>query len=255
MRDNIIFIGEDNKTNSALYQLLNWRFNVFFHDQMKNVSFHAIKMHPPTLVVASMIGNSINYNELFEYLKNECPDIPVITVGNETESDRYSEFYETGSFHKVLCPVAERHVLEICMDVAAGREYSEEKYRVFKNGDKPHILIVDDNAVLLRNIKSILDNKYSVAVAASGFQAFISIGKKTPDLILLDYEMPEMNGKEVIEKLQTDEELKEIPIVFLTSMDSREIVMELLALKPAGYFLKPADSEALIEKIEGILGR
>lgn len=255
MRDNIIFIGEDNKTNSDLYQLLNWRFNVIFHDQIKNVSPHALKMYPPKVVVASMVGKNINYNELFEYLKEECPHIPVVTVGNETESNKYSDFYETSQFYKVLIPIAERHVLEICMDVAAGRDYVEKNYKVFKNGDTPHVLIVDDNAVLLRNMKNILDKKYTVAVAASGFQAFVSIGKKMPDLILLDYEMPEMNGKEVMEKLQTDEELKEIPIVFLTGMDSREIVMELLALKPAGYFLKPADSEALIEKIEGILGR
>ena len=76
-----------------------------------------------------------------------------------------------------------------------------------------------------------------------------------PDLILLDYEMPEMNGKEVMEKLQSDEELREIPIVFLTSADSKEIVMELLALKPAGYILKPVESQMLLERIEEIIGK
>ena len=91
-------------------------------------------------------------------------------------------------------------------------------------------------------------------MAPSGVHAFISIGKKTPDLILLDYEMPEMNGKQVLEQLQTDEELKEIPVVFLTSMDSKEIVMSLLALRPAGYLLKPASAEVIFETLNKILG-
>ena len=76
-----------------------------------------------------------------------------------------------------------------------------------------------------------------------------------PDVILLDYEMPDMNGKEVMKKLQSDEELREIPIVFLTSADSKEVVMELLALKPAGYILKPADSQMLLDRIVELVGK
>ncbi len=94
-----------------------------------------------------------------------------------------------------------------------------------------------------------------MAVAPSGVHAFMSIGKRMPDLILLDYEMPDMNGKEVLEKLQLDEELREIPVVFLTSMDSRDIVMDILALKPAGYLLKPADSQVLHDKVRDIIGK
>lgn len=121
--------------------------------------------------------------------------------------------------------------------------------------NKGHILIVDDNAMVLRSIKKLLDTKYSVAVAPSGNHAFISIGKKKPDLILLDYEMPNMNGKEVMEKLQEDEQLQNIPVVFLTSIDSQEIITELMALKPAGYLLKPTDSQLLHNKIYEIIGK
>jgi len=121
--------------------------------------------------------------------------------------------------------------------------------------NKGHILIVDDNAMVLRSIKKLLDEKYSVAVAPSGNHAFISISKKMPDLILLDYEMPNMNGKEVMEKLQEDEQLKNIPVVFLTSIDSQEIITELMALKPAGYLLKPTDSQLLHDKIHEVIGK
>ena len=47
----------------------------------------------------------------------------------------------------------------------------------------------------------------------------------------------------------------DIPVVFLTSMDTREIVIELLALQPAGYILKPVDSQMLLDRIEDIIGK
>ena len=126
------------------------------------------------------------------------------------------------------------------------------EYGIYDNG---HILVIDDNAMVLRNIKSLLENRYSVAVAPSGKHGFMSIEQKKPNLILLDYEMPGMNGKEVLEKLQEDEDTKDIPVVFLTSVDSRDVVMELLALKPAGYLLKPVDIQMLHDKIFDIIGR
>lgn len=133
-------------------------------------------------------------------------------------------------------------------------DHNENSCNSNNREQKRHILVVDDNAMILRNIKCILDPYYSVAVAPSGLHAFTAIGKMKPDLILLDYEMPEMNGKEVFETLKSDEELKDIPVAFLTSIDTREMVVELLALKPAGYFLKPVESQTLLQKILEIIG-
>jgi len=56
-------------------------------------------------------------------------------------------------------------------------------------------------------------------------------------------------------QLQAEEEYADIPVIFLTSMDNGEIVLKLLALKPAGYILKPADSQMLLERIEDIIGK
>lgn len=117
-------------------------------------------------------------------------------------------------------------------------------------GMRPHILIVDDNAILLRNVKSILEPEYSVAVAASGVQAFMAMRKKRPDLILLDYEMPGMDGEAIIQKIQKSEEWQDIPIVFLTGAADKEIVTSLLSYRPAGYLLKPAEKDTLLETVK-----
>ena len=104
-------------------------------------------------------------------------------------------------------------------------------------------------------VKAMLEKTYDVSVATSGKMAITQAKKKRPDLILLDYEMPEMNGKQVLQKLRDQEEYADIPVVFLTSMDTREIVIQLLALQPAGYILKPVDSQMLVERIEDIIGK
>lgn len=256
MRNNIVLIGEQNRINNELYQLLNWRFKVTYYNDMESISFMELQESSPVLVIANIVGNNLDYQELFSYIHKECKNTSVITISGSSDSSLYEKFYESEQFHKLVRPITGRRILEISRAIIAGKNINEEEVETpVVRDEKQHILIVDDNAMVLRNIKGILDSKYSVAVSTSGLQAFVSIGKKKPDLILLDYEMPTMNGKEVLEKLQSDEELSEIPVVFLTSADSREIVMELLALKPAGYILKPVEATLLFDRIEEIIGK
>jgi len=255
MKNAVVFIGEENKTNSELYQLLNWRFRVTSYNNLEEFSFGELKESEPAVLIISMVGNHLDYHELFDYMAQECEEIPVITISTPAESEVYESYYKSKQFHRILRPILGKRVLEICRKVIAGSIYTDEDDTESKSNEKGHILVVDDNAMVLRNIKGVLEEKYSVAVAPSGVHAFVSIGKKMPDLILLDYEMPEMNGKQVLQKLQEDDDLKDIPVVFLTSMDSREIVMSLLALKPAGYLLKPVDSQMLKDKIHEITGK
>jgi len=254
MRRNIIFVGDDNKINNELYQLLNWRFEVvrFAGD---TDALDTINISDFVLVVVSMVGKKADYTEWFNYLSEQESVLPVVTISTESESEAYEKFYETGQFHKILRPVTGRNILAKCRAIVAGESSDQVQAVNTEKNEKAHILVVDDNAMVLRNIKGILEQDYSVAVAPSGVHAFVSIGKKMPDLILLDYEMPEMNGKEVLLKIREQEGYEDIPVVFLTSMDTREIVLELLALQPAGYILKPVDSQMLLERIEDIIGK
>ena len=254
MRKNVVFIGENNRINNELYQLLNWRFKVECYYPEGEIELSKISVLEADLVIVSLVGTKVDFKEFFSVIKEKCPALSVVTISTKVESEAYEEFYECEQFHKILRPVTGRKILEVCKAVITRTEYVVNK-NVAYSKEPMLILVVDDNAMVLRNIKSILQNHYSVAVAPSGVHAFISIGKKTPDLILLDYEMPEMNGKEVLEKLQAEEEYADIPVIFLTSVDNKEIVLELLALKPAGYILKPADSGKLLERIENIIGK
>ena len=92
-------------------------------------------------------------------------------------------------------------------------------------------------------------SEYKVSMANSGLQAIKWLGKNRADLILLDHEMPVTNGPQVLEMLRSDDETKNIPVIFLTGKSDKESVMAVVALKPEGYFLKNISREELLEKL------
>ncbi len=123
----------------------------------------------------------------------------------------------------------------------------------FYKTNSAHILIIDDNALVLRNMKVLLDERYSVSVAASATQAYMAMEKRKPNLILLDYDMPEINGRDLYIQIKEQEEYKDIPIIFLTSAAEADIVQQLLSLRPAGYILKPVNAINMMGVIETAL--
>ena len=70
------------------------------------------------------------------------------------------------------------------------------------------------------------------------------------DLVLLDYEMPVMNGPDVLKEIREMPAIKDIPVIFLTAKDDKESVMSVIRLKPAKYLLKSMPKEKLISSID-----
>jgi len=117
-----------------------------------------------------------------------------------------------------------------------------------------HILVIDDDPLMLRVIKEELKGEYNVATAISGKIGLSFLQRKKTDLILLDYEMPEENGPMVLEKLRANEATRNIPVVFLTGIKDREKIKQVLAMKPQGYLLKPIARDKLMQAITQIIG-
>ncbi|MBQ9526510.1 MAG: response regulator [Fretibacterium sp.] len=116
------------------------------------------------------------------------------------------------------------------------------------------ILAVDDHGPTLRVIKAMLEGaNFDVTITNSGLSVMKAIEKSRPDLILLDYEMPFCNGRQVLEKIRADSSTYDIPVVFLTGINDRKYIEPLLALRPAGYLLKPLHKKKLLEAIKKAL--
>ena len=118
---------------------------------------------------------------------------------------------------------------------------------------KATILVVDDNASMLRSIKGILEADYNVVLANSGEKAFKQLKRCTPHLILLDYQMPKMDGAEVMRRLKDSPVTASIPVLFLSGVNDKDQIKTALSLEPYGYLLKPVSKVKLLETIAEIL--
>lgn len=142
-------------------------------------------------------------------------------------------------------------VYERPIDNAAFVDNVSEMFRKLESGEfRKTILIVDDDPSYLGLVREWLKGTYKVAMANSGLQAIKWLGKNKADLILLDHEMPVTTGPQVLEMLRSEEETKNIPVIFLTGKGDKESVMAVVALKPEGYFLKTIEREELLAKLK-----
>ena len=106
------------------------------------------------------------------------------------------------------------------------------------NEAKKTLLLVDDDAVMIRTLREGLSTSYKVLPANSGANALKILERTKPDLILLDYEMPEMNGPQVLETLRSKPDTKNIPVMFLTAKNDTDSVAKIDALNTNGHMLK-----------------
>ena len=111
------------------------------------------------------------------------------------------------------------------------------------------VLVVDDDQNMLQLLYAFLRDSYHVIMAESGMAALECLRSQIVDLILLDYLMPGMNGKETLEEIRKDEELKDLPVFFLTGVSDSTKISECLKLDPIGYILKPIGKFSLLAKI------
>jgi putative two-component system response regulator len=110
--------------------------------------------------------------------------------------------------------------------------------------------MVDDNITNLVSAKNALADDYDIFTVPSGKKLFQLMEKLTPDLILLDIEMPEMNGYEIIDILKSDKKTAEIPVIFLTANIDPESEVKGLSLGAIDYITKPFSRELLLKRIE-----
>lgn len=251
----ILLIGELNKAIENLSESLLEDFHV----QICSTDLEDIKamtkLVKPDLIILCLIGSYELDSAIFELLVNQRIKVPVLTIGNEEECALYSEFYKTKQFHTLIRPILKRILLEKCHGILGTEKKEIEENRDNQKTEqiKKSIMVVDDSSLMLRNIKAMLEPEYKVFVSKSGKQALKFIPEKKPDLILLDYEMPQMDGRETFQKIRELEEGKEIPIVFLTGVADREHIYAVLQLEPAGYILKPPPLEKLMGVIEELI--
>ena len=168
--------------------------------------------------------------------------------------------------NKILCLVGESSDLEFAMslegadrvsktykrpvnvdtfvDDVSSFSFIEEQYHARKS-----LFVVDDDSDFLKIMDNWLSPAYNVYLFSTGEDAIDGFLSFMPDMVLLDYEMPGMNGYELMTRIKSNPETCQIPIIFLTGKNDKEHVFKILENKPDGYLLKSSQKESLTDAI------
>lgn len=161
--------------------------------------------------------------------KNEQPQVKAVERNAVSEAEDAAVLTREKEEEKAAVPAKE----------------TERIAAVTKKPERKHILVIDDDRIILKMLKTALSDTYDVTVMVNGVSAEKFLESSNIDLIILDYEMPGETGAEVFRRIKRNPRISHIPVCFLTGVSERGKIMEIMALRPRGYLLKPIDMDKL----------
>lgn len=245
MDKHLLMITDSNSylLTSLKNKLESLKFNVHMVNADMN-SISAEKENFAAILICSSEGMFAKDNQAaINYIKDKAieEDIPLFCEGDAEELKQiYSMIPQHVIQKEYLRPI---NVTELAADL-------NELVKTAGKHLKKKILVVDDSGAMLRNVKGWLESKYQVALANSGAMAIKYMALNRPDLVLLDYEMPIVDGRQVLQMIRTETEFSDVPVIFLTSKGDKESVMQVMSLKPEGYLLKTMEPSLIIKAVD-----
>jgi DNA-binding response OmpR family regulator len=121
---------------------------------------------------------------------------------------------------------------------------------------KPRILVVDDEAAIRLVLERILQpHGYRVVQSATGREALETVAAEKPDLMILDLNLPDMNGEEICRRIRKDPDIQSIPIMILTGRSAEGLSVECLDGGADDYVSKPFDIKEMVARVKALLRR
>ncbi|MCR5279908.1 MAG: response regulator [Lachnospiraceae bacterium] len=128
-------------------------------------------------------------------------------------------------------------------------EVNKEEKRLVALQSQKRILIIDDDPFYAQMVCEWLKSDYQMEMVADGMQGITFLTNNQVDLILLDYEMPVVDGPKILEMLRMHPNTSSIPVIFLTGIGTKESIARVMGLKPQGYILKSTTREDLLKNL------
>lgn len=238
---NILVVMENNSflVRNIVEQLKELDYNV---DSVE-MDIHKISMQKSS------------YEAIFLYTESDTDVIvkELIYIRDKAIEENLPVFYigdDAGHLQSIMPEYVLKSVFKRPIDVKITARIVDKYIKEYGKQVKKKILVVDDSGAMLRNVKGWLQDKYNVILANSGAMAIKYLAMDRPDLVLLDYEMPIVDGKQVLEMIRTETEFRDVPVIFLTSKNDRESIMKVMDLKPEGYLLKTMEPERIVNEVD-----
>ena len=268
-KHKVLLTGNNRMVMDDIFRQLGEKYVLLATSQRTVDIINHIQVVQPQFFVICLSGEGEEHWERYSAMRDliQKMDICVIVAGPKECCDGFQN--NTGYLASMVVyrPLTAAKIDDtICQYI---RSY-EEAHRQQDNAQEPygmhavtaakkpdsgkkHVLVVEDDPVMLKMIKEHLHDSYEVGTAINGKVALRFLQSKHTDLIILDYEMPEMNGEEVLKQVRQNPQTKNIPVLFLTGMTDKSKIVKLLTYKPQGYLVKPIDRQKLLEAVKGVI--
>ena len=214
--------------------------------------FDLLEKVTPDLILLDINMPGVDGYETLKKIKNDAryAEIPVVFLSGKDDEESIVKGLSLGAADHVSKPFIPEDLRACISKCLYPLKNQEELYiDTDKNVSKPSILAIDDSPSMLRSIHFALHNKYKVHTLQKPENLPKIIKGLKPDLFLLDYNMPVMNGFELFKVIREIPEHKKTPIVFLTSESTPEHLSEAIKLGSSDFMVKPFSPRKLRDKI------
>jgi len=213
--------------------------------------FKILEKIRPNLILLDVNMPGIDGYKTIKSLKADerYKDIPVVFLTGNSDKESVVKGLSLGAVDYVIKPFITAKLIE-CIDKHTFKDRNERPSAVTESSSKPSVLVVDDVPSTLKAIELAISSNYKVYTLSKPENVIDFLKEKKPDLILLDYLMPVLNGFDLIVMIKALSEYKDIPIIMLTSEGTLPQLNEAISLGASDFIVKPFKTNELNEKID-----
>ena len=173
-----------------------------------------------------------------------CINVPIILITGRSDKNTIFNSSSMGVDGYLIKPVSQETLIE-----KVNEAYNNRKIKK----DKPTILMIDDDMSFLKQMNNLIKEHYNVIMINSAKLAISYMSSHTPDVIILDYQMPLYNGANMLNIFQRSNRQRNIPVIILSGTLNRKALENCFPYNPFAFLAKPVEKELLIENIEAAL--
>ncbi|MCL2185149.1 MAG: response regulator [Treponema sp.] len=248
-RKKIIYVDDVNYSLITVKNRLSDHYEIFPAESVVKM-YEFLEFFVPDLILLDVNMPDIDGYEAIKSLKADerYTDIPVIFLTGNSDRESVVKGLSLGAVDYVVKPFSEAKLIE-SIDTHLSPKKSKDMQNEEDDDNKPSVLIVDDVSSMLRAMQYALHDRYKVYILSKSEDAIDFLRTKKPDLILLDYLMPVINGFDLIPIIRNLPDHKDTPIIIITTEGTIDHVNEAMSLGASDFIVKPFKPKELNDKV------
>lgn len=249
IRKKIIYVDDVNYSLMVVQERLKNRYEIFPAQSVIKL-FEILEYVTPDLILLDVNMPDVDGYEAISMLKSDdrYSAIPVVFLTSQVDRSSIVRGISLGAVSHVGKPYSTETLIGVIDNILFPNKQPGVRVGVTE-AHKPSILAVDDVTSMLMAINYALRDKYKVYMLSKPQELKEFLQNKTPDLFLLDYNMPVLNGFDLIPIIRGFPEHKNTPVIFLTSEGTADHLTAAIHLGACDFISKPLDTKVLRQKV------